>query len=294
MARRRCAFFAPSRATTWPAPRPSLAQPILRRRFCRQPRRPSRPTIRRARASCARSAWTACRPRLSAVGGKRDVIRLAAEMHAVAPARSTWWRPAGAPFGTPRSGRRLHVVPVLRIGLPDRRAVRTIRNGRRCASRKTPACNAGCARRPAEKVIGLKPQLDFRAHRHEPHHQAGRAVRCIRCGKPFGVKSSVERVLAKPKALDVQGLQDAARRHQDVRELPRHGDGGREFDRSARRRAGAHHDDYLRGAKRRREGRARAQAVTIRESELSNTLKFCVIESWEYRMALSRGLGRYR
>ena len=47
-------------------------------------------------------------------------------------------------------------------------------------------------------MIGLKPQLDFRSatamsrviKQEEP-------FACIRCGKPFGVKSSVERVLAK-------------------------------------------------------------------------------------------------
>jgi NAD-dependent dihydropyrimidine dehydrogenase PreA subunit len=55
-------------------------------------------------------------------------------------------------------------------------------------------CQATCP----EKVISLKPQLDFRAatamsriiKQEEPYD-------CIRCGKPFGVKSSVERVLAK-------------------------------------------------------------------------------------------------
>jgi ferredoxin len=52
-------------------------------------------------------------------------------------------------------------------------------------------CKATCP----EKVITLKPQLDFRAataaarvlKREEPFN-------CIRCGKPFGVKSTVERV----------------------------------------------------------------------------------------------------
>ena len=47
-------------------------------------------------------------------------------------------------------------------------------------------------------MITLKPQIDFRAataaarmiKQEEPYA-------CIRCGKPFGVKSSVERVVAK-------------------------------------------------------------------------------------------------
>jgi ferredoxin len=55
-------------------------------------------------------------------------------------------------------------------------------------------CKATCP----EKVITLRPQLDFRAatatarvlKEEEPFH-------CIRCGKPFGVKSTIERVTAK-------------------------------------------------------------------------------------------------
>jgi ferredoxin len=55
-------------------------------------------------------------------------------------------------------------------------------------------CKATCP----EKVITLTPQLDFRAAT-----AAARVLKeeepfcCIRCGKPFGVKSSVERVAAK-------------------------------------------------------------------------------------------------
>ena len=55
-------------------------------------------------------------------------------------------------------------------------------------------CKATCP----EKVISLTPQLDFRAatsaarvlKEEEPFH-------CLRCGKPFGVKSTIERVTAK-------------------------------------------------------------------------------------------------
>jgi ferredoxin len=55
-------------------------------------------------------------------------------------------------------------------------------------------CKATCP----EKVITLKPRLDFRAatamsrvlKEEEPFH-------CIRCGKPFGVKSTIERVIGK-------------------------------------------------------------------------------------------------
>jgi ferredoxin len=55
-------------------------------------------------------------------------------------------------------------------------------------------CQATCP----EKVITLRPQLDFSAataatrvlKQEEPFH-------CIRCGKPFGVRSTIERVTAK-------------------------------------------------------------------------------------------------
>jgi ferredoxin len=55
-------------------------------------------------------------------------------------------------------------------------------------------CKSTCP----EKVITLTPQLDFR-----PSTAAARILKaeqpfcCIRCGKPFGVKSTVERVTAK-------------------------------------------------------------------------------------------------
>jgi ferredoxin len=55
-------------------------------------------------------------------------------------------------------------------------------------------CKATCP----EKVISLKPQINFRAAT-----ASSRVIKqedpflCIRCGTPFGVKSSVERVAAK-------------------------------------------------------------------------------------------------
>jgi len=55
-------------------------------------------------------------------------------------------------------------------------------------------CKATCP----EKVIALKPQIDFRAAT-----ATSRVIKqeapfvCIRCGKPFGTKSSVERVVTK-------------------------------------------------------------------------------------------------
>jgi NAD-dependent dihydropyrimidine dehydrogenase PreA subunit len=55
-------------------------------------------------------------------------------------------------------------------------------------------CQATCP----EKVITLKPQLDFRAVTAAPRVlKEEEPFCCIRCGKPFGVKSAIERVAAK-------------------------------------------------------------------------------------------------
>lgn len=55
-------------------------------------------------------------------------------------------------------------------------------------------CKATCP----EKVITLKPQLDFRAATASARVlKEEQPFCCIRCGKPFGVKSTIERVAAK-------------------------------------------------------------------------------------------------
>ena len=58
-----------------------------------------------------------------------------------------------------------------------------------------------CAATCPEKVITLEPRLDFSAW-NEPRKtiKEEEPFCCIRCSKPFGTKSSVERVLAKLEA----------------------------------------------------------------------------------------------
>jgi ferredoxin len=86
----------------------------------------------------------------------------------------------------------------LRHGLPDRRAARRSRAAdaalQEDACVQCGLCKATCP----EKVISLTPQIDFTAvmaparviKEEEPFH-------CISCGKPFGTKSTIERVTAK-------------------------------------------------------------------------------------------------
>jgi ferredoxin len=137
----------------------------------------------------------------SAVGGKRDVLRLALrELHRAAPAPvDVVALPPDAPFGKVELNVEgctlcLSCVSACPTGAlmddPERPALRFAED----ACVQCGLCKATCP----EKVISLTPQLDFRAataqarvlKQEEPFH-------CIRCNKPFGVKSTIERVTAK-------------------------------------------------------------------------------------------------
>jgi ferredoxin len=137
----------------------------------------------------------------SAVGGKRDVVRLALrELHAAAPTPiDIVPLPQGAPFGSVEVNVEgctlcLSCVSACPTGAlsddPERPLLRFAED----ACVQCGLCQATCP----EKVIRLEPRLDFRAavaptrimKQEEP-------ALCIACSKPFGVKSSVDRVAAK-------------------------------------------------------------------------------------------------
>lgn len=137
----------------------------------------------------------------SVVGGKREVMRLALrEMHAVAPAPvDVVALPDGAPFGTVEVNVEgctlcLACVSACPTGAlsddPERPMLRFAED----ACVQCGLCKATCP----EKVISLTPQINFLAatamnriiKQEEP-------FLCISCNTPFGVKSTVERVIAK-------------------------------------------------------------------------------------------------
>jgi ferredoxin len=137
----------------------------------------------------------------AAVGAKRDVLRLALrELHRAAPVPvDVIALPADAPFGTVNvnvEGCTLCLACVSAcptgalLGDPERPMLRFAED----ACVQCGLCKATCP----EQVISLTPQIDFRAatasarilKEEEPFH-------CIRCAKPFGVKSTIERVTAK-------------------------------------------------------------------------------------------------
>ena len=199
---------ARGRATTWRAcTGPSaLAEPILPGSASgRDASRRSRPTIRSGSARrCARSRPPTPAPRPAAfqpVGAKRDVLRLALrELHHVAPAPvDIVALPPGAPFGTVELNVEgctlcLSCVSACPTGALSDDAERPVLRFAEDACVQCGLCKATCP----EKVITLTPQLDFRAATARARVlKEEEPFCCIRCGKPFGVKSSVERVAAK-------------------------------------------------------------------------------------------------
>lgn len=135
------------------------------------------------------------------VGSKRDVLRMALrQLHAAAPVPAEVIAlPAGAPFGAVEVEAEgctlcLACVSACPTGAllddPERPMLRFVED----ACVQCGLCKATCP----EKVIRLKPQLDIRAalgsarvlKQEDPFH-------CIRCGTPFGTKSTIERVAAK-------------------------------------------------------------------------------------------------
>jgi ferredoxin len=135
------------------------------------------------------------------VGGKRDVMRLALrELQRASPAPvDVVPLPAGAPFGKIELNVEgctlclacVSACPTGALGDdPDKPTLRFSED----ACVQCGLCKATCP----EKVVSLTPQIDFRAatasarvlKQEEP-------FRCIRCDKPFGTKSTIERVMAK-------------------------------------------------------------------------------------------------
>jgi len=135
------------------------------------------------------------------VGQKRDLLRLSLrELNRAAPAPADIIAlPQGAPFGAVEVRAEgctlcLACVSACPTGAlmddPERPSLRFAED----ACVQCGLCKATCP----EKVITLTPQLDFRAASASARLlKEEEPFRCIRCGKPFGTKSTIERVAAK-------------------------------------------------------------------------------------------------
>jgi len=143
-------------------------------------------------------------PRLASlvpVGAKRQVLRLALRaLHEVAPTPvEVIALPAGAPFGgveidVPGCTLCLACVSACPTGAlgddPERPLLRFTED----ACVQCGLCKATCP----EKVISLVPRLDFAAVTAPARIlKEEEAFFCIACGRPFGVKSTIERISKK-------------------------------------------------------------------------------------------------
>ena len=135
------------------------------------------------------------------LGGKRSVLRFAlSELHRAAPDPvGVIALPVGAPFGAVEVDAGgctlcLSCVSACPTGAlrddPDRPMLRFVED----ACVQCGLCQATCP----ENVITLKPQIDFDAARAPARVlKEEEPFCCIRCNKPFGVRSTIERVVAK-------------------------------------------------------------------------------------------------
>ena len=132
-------------------------------------------------------------------GGKRDVLRFAlTELHRIAPYRAELIElPDGAPFGMVEVGDGctlcLACVSACPTGAlsddPDRPVLRFTED----ACVQCGLCKATCP----EKVVRLVPRLAFGAIAQSRVLREEEPFPCIRCGKPFGIKSTIDRIVAK-------------------------------------------------------------------------------------------------
>jgi len=135
------------------------------------------------------------------LGAKRSVLRFAlSELHRAAPEPvAVIPLPEGAPFGAVEIDAGgctlcLSCVTACPTGAlrddPDKPLLRFVED----ACVQCGLCRATCP----ENVISLRPQLDFDAARAPARIlKEEEPFCCIRCGKPFGVKSTIDRVVAK-------------------------------------------------------------------------------------------------
>ena len=198
------------------------------------------------------------------VGGKRDVQRLALrELHRAAPQPvDVIALPAGAPFGAIEVNVEgctlcLACVSACPTGAMSADPERPMLKFTEDACVQCGLCAATCP----EKVITLKPQTrlprrDGAAPRIMKEEEP---FECIRCSKPFGVKSTIERVTAKleGKHWMFKGHAERLNVLQDVRGLPRGRDdraGLRSVWRHPERPKPRTTDDYLREAEEKARG----------------------------------------
>jgi Fe-S-cluster-containing hydrogenase component 2 len=189
------------------------------------------------------------------VGRKRDVLRFALhELHRVAPQPvDVIALPEGAPFGTLNvkvdgCTLCLSCVSACPTGALSDDPERPILRFAEDACVQCGLCQATCP----EKVIELVPQIDFRAATARARTiKEEEPALCIRCHKPFGVKSTIDKVAARLEGRhwmypNANKRVDAIRMCADCRVIAMSEEGFDPFVGVAERPAPRTTDDYLR------------------------------------------------
>lgn len=135
------------------------------------------------------------------MGGNRALMRLALDhLHAHAPVPADLVPlPAGAPFGSIQLDQEGCTLCLACVGAcptgalldnPDRPMLRFLED----ACVQCGLCQSTCP----ERVIRLEPRLSFRPEAKSPRVlKEEEPATCLRCGKPFGTRSTIERVVSR-------------------------------------------------------------------------------------------------
>jgi ferredoxin len=137
----------------------------------------------------------------AAVGGKREIARVAlSALNAAAPApQEVVALPAGAPYGRLVVDTENCTLCLSCVGACPPGALTADADHPRLLFTEQACVQCGlCVTTCPEKVIRLEPRFDFTKAVLEPTViKEEEPFNCISCGKPFGTKSSIERIVAK-------------------------------------------------------------------------------------------------
>jgi len=135
------------------------------------------------------------------VGRKRTLLQLAlSALHAAAPAPvDEIALPDGAPFGTVDVDVDNCTLCLACVGACPANALRDDPDHPRLSFVETACVQCGlCARTCPEKVISLRPRLDFTGRARNPRTiKEEQPFECIRCGTPFATQSMIRSVMQR-------------------------------------------------------------------------------------------------
>ncbi|MGI9424017.1 MAG: 4Fe-4S binding protein [Hyphomicrobiaceae bacterium] len=138
---------------------------------------------------------------ISLHGGKRDVARLAiGALHAAAPdPKDVIALPDGAPYGRLIVDAENCTLCLACVGACPAGALRDDEERPRLSFNEAACVQCGlCTATCPERVIALEPRYNFTSAVLEPQTiKEEEPFECITCGKPFGTKSTVERIISK-------------------------------------------------------------------------------------------------